>query len=128
MLLPYTHVDDLEKHLIQRDYAPEQFVNYQPRNERTYSYSTVKTKSAKRRKYDKEEGMEETEEQVEASEPSYKLKEEEHVCDDSTCKLYIATFTRELLIHKNTKLIEMSQDYVQWIYLLISLRNAGATF
>ena len=81
-------------------------------------------KSAKRRKNEHEE----TKEQVEASEPSNKLKKEEYVCDDSTCKLYIATFIRELFIHKNKKLIEMSEDYGQWIYVLISFRNAGATF
>ena len=103
------HVDNLEKHLIQCEYDAEQFVDYQPRNESTYSYSTIKTKSAKRRKNEHEE----TKEQVEASEPSNKLKKEEYVCDDSTCNLYIATFIGELFIHKNKKLIEMSEDYGQ---------------
>jgi len=61
MLLPYAHVNDLEKHLIQCDYDSEQYADYQPKNQRTYSYSTIKTKSAKRRKCNKEEEHEEQE-------------------------------------------------------------------
>ena len=50
MLLPYTHVDNLEKHLIQCEHDAEQFVDYKPANQKTYSYSTIKTKNTKKNK------------------------------------------------------------------------------
>ena len=58
MLLPYTHIDDLGKHLMQCDYDPNQFVDYQPRNEKMYLYTTSNMKSASRRKCKNKEGME----------------------------------------------------------------------
>ena len=40
--------------------------------------------------------------------------------------LYIRLFYTEILVHNNKKLIEMSEDYGQWINVLIALCTAGA--
>ena len=118
MLLPYTNVDDLGKHLIQCEYDPEQFVDYKPKNDRMHGI--------KRQQNEREEEQEEREHKKTKKIKKQKKQKISEMSDSTDSRIYVRLFHDEISIHKNEKLQEMSEDYGQWITVLIALCTAGA--